>query len=240
VSGDLRASRKACTEGLELAERIGEGRLAIFQLSILAVAETDLGDPAALGHAEDAAERGRRIQQVVMRSSGVYPLARWLTAHGQAGDAVRLLEECLELGRDTDNRVHLVWVLPPYVEALLALARLEEAERAIGRGRALWREVGAQALEGIFARYEGERLVAAGRPDEALTCLDAAVARCEELDLRLELARSLRERATARRAGGDTAGAAADLGRAVELLAACGARPEEERARRELGAARPS
>jgi tetratricopeptide (TPR) repeat protein len=233
--GELAYAQAVASESLALAQRIGEGRLAIWLDAVLAQVEINLGlVEQGRKRAEDSDKRAEAIKQMIMQCAANRPLAYALTLMGDAQGAAERCEKCLALGEGTDNKVYLIITLGPYVEALLALGRLDEAAKWAKRGLDLMKESGSLLVGGDLMWYEGVRLSMSGDQEGAERQLDEAIAVLEKAELRLKIARALHARADVRRKRGNTAGAHADLERAYDIFGHCGAVPERDAVAAEL------
>jgi DNA-binding CsgD family transcriptional regulator len=131
-----------------------------------------MGQDAA---AEDAYRRANAL--------GVQPepgLSRLRTAQGRADVAIRTLQRLCAEPRPPEDRAEL---LAARVEAELAAGDVEAALGTAGELRGIAGSLGTPLLSCLAGQAEGGALLAAGRPDEALTVLRRAQQGWTELQL---------------------------------------------------------
>jgi tetratricopeptide (TPR) repeat protein len=214
--GNLAEAEAGCDDGLDLADRLGDERLAAFfagwkPLIAAEQGRIDEAIPLADAAVERGDELGLKTGQLESRRSRAC-IALLENDHETVLDLTRQIEELLE---GTDESIQPVWMYPTRCQSLIATGRLEEAEQRL--------ETTIEAARGAdMPHWAALALVARAqlhnaRGDEAAARkdLDAAIEIFEELESRLELARALVLR------GGDD-----DLNRARELFQACGAPPQ--------------
>jgi DNA-binding CsgD family transcriptional regulator len=124
---------------------------------------------------------------------------------------------------------------PDFVEALLELGRIDEAVEALDRWEADARRVGRQRVLAHVLRCRGQIAAARGEIDEAMTLLDEAAVRHEELDDRYGRARALLALGVARRRARQKRPARDAIAEALAGFEQLGAATWIERARSELG-----
>jgi DNA-binding CsgD family transcriptional regulator len=124
--------------------------------------------------------------------------------------------------------------LPDEVEALIALGRLEPAEHLIGNFEAAARRLRRPWALMMSARCRALLLAAQGELDAASQAARDALALCEGLELRIEVARTLLVAGQLERRRRKKRAASEYLGRAATEFEEMGARLWAERARAEL------
>ncbi|HSO23892.1 MAG TPA: AAA family ATPase [Chondromyces sp.] len=218
--GELAAAEACADEGIELADRLGDERLAVFLGSWKALIAADAG---RIDEAVALAERWlERAAALGLKSGHAEALRVRAYVAQRAGDHRAAIEHALEDERvleGTDERVNPVWLSAVICESLIAEQRLDEAEARNLRTLEMARKAGMSHFEALASRVSA-RLRAAGGDDGAARAeLDAAVEIFDRLGSRIELGRTLELR------GALTEGAAAgaDRERARELFEACGA-----------------
>ncbi len=224
--GDLGAARAAAEKTIQIAERIGDDRLAILARMRRVFVLADVGeDEMALENARLAVAQADELKQRQMRRWSYIALGY---VYQQQGKWERLLELAdffaAQFGGERIN-----WI----VEAYLAQGRWDQVVPLMEEDRVASDELPPQAQARRW-RLVGRVRAAQEAYEEALSLLDQAVATFEELDARLELGRTLYHRGQVRHGIGDSDGARADWTWAVELLDKCGARPDVERARQAI------
>ena len=237
--GRLRESADSLLADLEIARRIGEGRLAVWLSCIRAVALADLGEAEeARALAEWSVARAATFDQMVMRSAAARAL---IQLHIHAGDWQAVLDAALsdlELCESTDNRIPHFLVGAECAEAFQRLGRHEEAHRWTDRGLQVNGQSGSQPTVARLLTTRGKLHEAQGRRQEADRDLAEAITIHENQGLgSISLAHSASAAACGAHRG-DLARAREDLSRALDLFAACEAAPERNATQRELDAAR--
>jgi tetratricopeptide (TPR) repeat protein len=211
--GNLAEAEAACDNGLELAERLGDERLAAFlagwkPLITAEQGRIDEAIPLADAAIERADTHGLKQGQLECRR------ARALIARLQ-GDHQAILEydaQAAQLLEGTDELTFPNWWRPLASESLIALGRLDEAEQRLETTLEVTRKADMPHWEGMALKTRAQLHTARGDEEAARKDLDAAIEMFERLESRLELARALVVR------GGDN-----DLSRARDLFQSCGA-----------------
>jgi predicted ATPase/class 3 adenylate cyclase len=145
LSGDVEGAAAVLQEACEELERLGEKSFLSTSLGLLAGHLCDLG---RFDEAERYALMGKEIgatedilTEAVWRSS----LARTLAARGEHGEALRLMQESLELSEKTDMLPTRGLIFRAYGEVLVAAGRTDEARAAFEEGIERYRKKGAIA-----------------------------------------------------------------------------------------------
>ena len=221
--GELQVARTTLETGAQLAEQLDERRVLCLLGTFAAVLVGELGDDEAsadwllracsladtLGQVHMLAEcHLARAQLAIFRHDGA-------AAFVSAGEAAKLKTS-------GESRINMSYYLAfgalgaamcgdPAAEPLAreALAFCDERHLEAGRGEAY------RALARVHQAH--------GDPAAALEALDAARDAYERCEVRVDLARTLAERAAVLRALGRDAEADPDRARAHELATACGA-----------------
>src|SRR5262249_1819375 len=110
------------------------------------------------------------------------------------GRAVELCEQCAALLVGSENRVMQMELGAPMAEAYCGHGRLDEATRIIADTLAPAQATGARHYESLAWRVEGQIYATQGMAGEAARTFGQAIALCEALGSRLELARTLYQR----------------------------------------------
>ena len=211
--GALDDALTATEEGLELADRLGDERLAAFLGSwrAWATAETGRLDEAAeivdrwVARADALGLKvgkidSRRVRAHINQLRGDHPAVLSNTAEAEA-----ILE-------GTDEAIHPIWMSPITCLSLVVTGRFDEAEQRLETTLEATRRAGMPHWEGMALKVRGQLNETRGDSPTARVDFDAAIAIFEELGSRLELGRTLVLR------GEDD-----DLQRARDLFKACGA-----------------
>jgi tetratricopeptide (TPR) repeat protein len=150
-SGDSERAEREFTEGIALAETIGELRLAALLKGNFAVLQADQASKyvnaappitvsgvgqadsqrlldEALKTALDNFQEGEALGLLYSRFEGHRCLAEVRFRRGEFDEAERLCAEASELLSGTDSRLCRMWLGPLYIEVLLAAARRAEVE----------------------------------------------------------------------------------------------------------------
>ncbi|MCW8985333.1 MAG: hypothetical protein OQK55_08320, partial [Thermoanaerobaculales bacterium] len=217
--GNLAEAEAACDGGLELAERLGDERLAAFLAGWKPLITAEQGRiDEAIPLADAAIERadilGLKQGQLECRR------ARALIARLR-GDHEAILEydaQAEQLFEGTDEATFPNWWGPLASESLIATGRLEEAERRLATTLEVTRKADMPHWEAMALKARALLHAARGDEEAARTDLDAAIEIFERLESRLELGRALLLR-----------GVDGDLERARELFETCGALGDSSR-----------
>jgi tetratricopeptide (TPR) repeat protein len=245
-TGDLPAGLEAARRGQQLAEQIGEGRLAALMTAVRALVESDLGTVTP----EEAAAAGRRAMQQADALGQVYVqcMARHGVAYGHLrrgewAEAAALYAECEALYAPTENRLSPLVMGPAPALARLGLGAVEVAAELAETYLRLAQAAEAPHWEGYARRAQGQILAAQGRVEEAARALEDAIGLLAPCGSRLELGRAYYQRALLLTGQGERERAGADLSAARELFEACGAARDLRRVtdddRRDRGALIP-
>jgi hypothetical protein len=184
--GDSARAEREFTEGIALAELIGELRGAALSKGNYAILLADKASKHASESISDQVERqrlfdealavalenfaaGERLGLLYSRFDAHRCLAEVRFRRGELGDAERLCAATDEFIRDTESRVSQLWLGPLYIDVLLAAAKQAEAEgktddafskRGLAAEKlARYQELVAQCQSPRFTR-EAERLAA--------------------------------------------------------------------------------
>jgi tetratricopeptide (TPR) repeat protein len=211
--GNLAVAETACNEGLELADSLGDERLAAFLASWRALIIAELGRiheaiPLADAAIERADTLGLKLGQVESRRARAC-IALLQDDHESVLDRTSQIEELLE---GTDESAVPVWTNPTRCQSLIATGRLDEAKQPLETTLESARKSDMPHWEAMCLRARAQLHTARGDEKAARKDVDAAIEIFERLESRIELARALVIR-----------GADDDLSRARELFEACGA-----------------
>ncbi|HSQ18922.1 MAG TPA: hypothetical protein VLR92_00975, partial [Blastocatellia bacterium] len=143
--GDSARSEREYTEGIALAELIGELRGAALLKGNYAILLADKADQHASESISDQAERqrlfdealavalenfeaGERLGLLYSRFDAHRCLADVRFRRGESGEAERLCAATDDFISDTESRVSQLWLGPLHIDVLLAAAKQAEAE----------------------------------------------------------------------------------------------------------------
>lgn len=214
--GELEKAIAAADAGLDLADRLGDIRLAVFLGCWRAQAIAEFG---CIDEAKDDAEHWLRVADDLGLKSGQFEGRRTMAIIAQlAGDhgkVLEILDETDQLLEGTDEAINPAWHMPIACRSLVAVGDLEEAEAMIRRSLDASRRGDMPHWEALTIRARAQLHSARGDSAAAHRDFDEAVAIFERSGSLLELGRTL-----ALRSGDD------DLARARELFERCGAAGE--------------
>jgi tetratricopeptide (TPR) repeat protein len=211
--GNLAVAEEACDDGLEMADRLGDERLAAFLAGWKALIAAEQGRiDEAIPLADEAIKRG----DILGLKTGQFESRRGRACIAQLqGDHEAVLEytrQIEELLQGTDEAIQPVWMNPTRCQSLVATGKLDEAEQRLETTLEATRNAGMPHWEGMALKVRGQLNAARGDKDAARRDLEAAIEIFEDLGSRLELGRTLVLR-----------GEDEDLVRASEVFEACGA-----------------
>ena len=211
--GNLAVAEAACDDGLEIADRLGDERLAAFLAgwSALAIAEQgrlDEAIPLAETVIERADNLGFKTGQLDSRRVRAC-IAQLVSDHDVVLEKTGQIEGLLE---GSDEAIHPVWAAPIRSQALVATGRLDEAEELLETTLESTRRADMPHWQGMALKVRGQLAGVRDDDEAARTDLGAATEIFEKLESRVELGRTLVLR-----------GEDGDLERARELFEACGA-----------------
>lgn len=233
--GRLHEADETARSGLELAEQIGEGRLATWLEPLVAMVAADMGeDELARRHAESGNRRAVALDQMVLLTWSLHALGYGCIRRRQWEGAAGYYDQAIALWRSSENRNAALTAAPAAAEAFLGAGRREEAHELVtlalqlaGVAEAPYAAAQAQRVQGQLAALEAQW-------DAAQMAFDAAILSFERLGSRLDLGRALyrrgqlwKEREKSERRWVHRS--QADVERARELFAALGARHDLER-----------
>ncbi len=229
--GDLGGAKTAALAALELAEQIGEERLATWIGTNAAAIAADLGDDeAARQHANRTFERAQHLQQLVLSSGALHALGYSSMQRGDLQGALEAYAQYVRLVRDTENGVARNFIMASAADAHLRAGKVDEAESLANKALEVAEFAKAPHYLALARRVLGQIHAARQRYDDAALAFCEAIAGFEKTGSRLELGRALCCRASLRIDRGDAAGARADAARARDLFAETGAARDRERA----------
>ena len=211
--GELAQTEKFSQEGLELADGLGDERLAVFLGSWQAHAVADAG---RLDEAAVIANRWiDRADALALKTGQVE--SRRVRAHiaqlgGDHAATLEYADQVEKILEGTDESIHPVWIHGIVCQALVATGRLEEAETRLRATLEATRRAQMPHWEGVALKVRGLLNRARADHEAATADFDGAIVIFEKLGSRLELARTLVLR------GGDD-----DLAGARDLFEKCGA-----------------
>ena len=240
--GELDRAEADAAAARDIAEQGGQETLVAYALAVRAMADAHRGLDAARASAELALELGRRTQGTPALHFATAALGLLEVSTGRADEAVAVLAPLVEFARTEQIREPgLTRYVIDQVEALVELARLDEAAKLLDWYEANAQRLGRRSALAASGRCRALLAAAAGRIDDALDAFGRALAEHDAVPLPFDRARTLlafgatlrraKRKADARRAleeaaaAFDSLGAAAFTARARSELKRIGGRP---------------
>jgi tetratricopeptide (TPR) repeat protein len=211
--GNLAEAETACDDGLEMADRLSDERLAAFLAGWRALIAAEQGRIDEATPLADAAIRradklGLKTGQLDSRRGR----ACVALLQGEHETVLDYTAQIIDLLEGTDEAIQPVWMAPTRCQSLVATSQLDEAEQRLETTLEASRRADMPHWEGMALKVRGQLHAARCDEEAARKDFDSAIEIFEELESRLELGRTLVLR-------GDNE----DLLRARELFEACGA-----------------
>jgi len=218
--GKLVEAESTLSDGILLADKLGDERLAVFLGCWLAQVLADFG---RIDEAVQMADRWlERANALGFKSGQGEALRVRAYVANRTADHDRVLAHAAtaeSLLEGSDEQVHPIWFSNIICEALIHTGRHDEAEVKINGTLEATRTARMPHFEGLALRERGRLAAARGGVESARTDLDAAVDILDQFGSRIELGRTLALRASL--IDGDDA--EADRRKARDLFEACGA-----------------
>jgi DNA-binding CsgD family transcriptional regulator len=234
--GSLQAAAAHCGESLECAARVGGEPLRCWSLGFGAVQAAYAGErDLATARAEECRAVADRVGLHIAQRWAAWALALLALSQGDAKTAAAALEPLLPMFEEHGVPEPIVgFFLPDAIEALISLGRLQRAEHLLARF-----EEGARRLARGWALMAAGRcraLLQSARGDlsGAAATAHEAVAEAGNVELRLEVARTLLVAGQIERRCRSKQAARQSLERALEIFEQAGARLWAEKTREEL------
>jgi DNA-binding CsgD family transcriptional regulator len=239
--GELNRAEADAAAARDIAEQGGQETLVAYALAVQAMADAHRGRKARMA-AELALELGRKTQGTPALHFATAALGLLEVSTGRADEAVVVLAPLVEFARTEHIREPgLTRYVIDQVEALVELARVDEAAELLDWYEANAQRLGRRSALAASSRCRGLLAAAAGRVDDALDAFGRALAEHGAVPLPFDRARTLlafgatlrraKRKADARRALEEAAavfdslGAAAFAARARSELERIGGRP---------------
>jgi DNA-binding CsgD family transcriptional regulator len=239
--GELNRAEADAAAARDIAEQGGQETLVAYALAVQAMADAHRGREARMA-AELALELGRKTQGTPALHFATAALGLLEVSTGRADEAVVVLAPLVEFARTEHIREPgLTRYVIDQVEALVELARVDEAAELLDWYEANAQRLGRRSALAASWRCRGLLAAAAGRVDDALDAFGRALAEHGAVPLPFDRARTLlafgatlrraKRKADARRALEEAAavfdslGAAAFAARARSELERIGGRP---------------
>ena len=239
--GELELSDQTARSSLELADRIGDRRLALFSHHVLAVSLADRGrlDEAQAIIVELTAQADS-LGQVILQTLARFAAAHLAMRREDPESAYRYLEDAERIYRLTEAIGAQLLTAGVMAEACLGLGKREKAEEIARDHLQLAQRAGALREQVRALRVQGSVALAHGDPSRALELTEQAIALHADRADPLELGRTLVSRSSVRLQQGESHAARSDLNEALAIFERAGAIPDLEQTRRRLDRIGPS
>jgi DNA-binding CsgD family transcriptional regulator len=237
LRGALDVAAMHAEQGAVRAEQVGQQTLIAYSLSLRALAAAYAGDE------ELARTAGRRALELADSTTG-RPAEQFATAAlgllevslERPAEAVDVLAPLAAWAHEQDMREPgMTRFIPDFIEALVVLGRLEEAEEHAAWYAANAEQLGRRSALGAAARCRGLLAAARGDTAAALASFEEAVAHHRAAPIPFDLGRSLLALGAARRRAKERRAAREALGESHDVFRTLGATIWERRASAELG-----
>ena len=223
--GRLNEAMKAMKSCLELAEQIGEYRLAILIRLHLSIAQTDLDlDDVAEMNAQLAVSQADEIDQVFIQCWSRYAYAYQLVKKMEWSRAVKVCQEGNSLYESGENLAARRFILSIAPEAHLGAGRLAEAQAAVEEQLQLVSNAGIYHSHGVALRMKGQIDAALGNIESSYSAYQKSINILEDLGSQLELGRAFYQRGRLWGIQDQSEKASKDLQKAAEIFKQCGAK----------------
>jgi tetratricopeptide (TPR) repeat protein len=225
--GRLQDADESLRDGLELAERIGEQRLAILLGSERSMVRADLGETTTAREIGDRSlEQAETLGLIWGRLESRRALAHLESLLGNWQAVIELGKQCEALLEGSDARQSPILIGPLVVAALIREGRFDEAEAKLVGILELAGGVDSELREALARCARGQLRAARGNAEAGLEDIDAVVSALDGLESPIDLGRVLMVRAALRTPDA----ARSDLERALFLFEKHGAALDRERA----------
>ncbi len=222
--GRLTEAERLFVRAIEETGRSGDRRLGLFMRMGHAICLADTGRiEKALEIADAALREADEAKLTSHRLVGREYLGYVLRRLGRFEEAARQARIALELWRSTGSKGAFMIQGAGFAESLVRWGDVDEARPVLEAHRELAEGTRAGHRVGQNLRVRGLLASREGRARDALALLEQAVVELDTCNSRIELAHALRDRAEVLRELHRPEDARADLARAGQILAACGA-----------------
>jgi tetratricopeptide (TPR) repeat protein len=211
--------------GLDLAEQIGEHRLANLLLPLLSLIQADLdADELAEFYALESIKQADELNQVLMQCRSRFAYINLLIKREDWGEALRVCEDGKQLYLPTDNLFGQSYIQIITPLALLGSGQLTEASAAIDEVIKLVSEHQVIHNHGMALRIKGQILTELGDYEKAAEVYQESIDILSNLGSQLELGRALYQRGRLLNIENQRDAAVKDLEKARLIFEECGAK----------------
>jgi tetratricopeptide (TPR) repeat protein/predicted Ser/Thr protein kinase len=226
--GDLAEAAQTAARSLDMADSSGEKRLEILAVSLLSSIEMLRGNQAeAEALLQRALPLAEESDQVYMRCVAHSSYAYFYILQGDWPAAARFADSSMAIAEGTEHLVAKLFYGAYHAEAHWGAGNLEKAAQIAADTLALAQFAQASHPEAITRRVQGQIWTAQQRWAEAEEAFAAAIAIHQASEAKLELAWDYYYRGALYHATGRLEASRMDVGRALPLLAQCGAQPPQ-------------
>ncbi len=223
--GRLNEALEVGLSSLDLAEQIGEHRLATLLLPMLSLIQSALdADEAAEFYAQEGIKQADKLNQVMLQCMNRNAFIDLLIKRKDWDNALQVCEEGRQLYLPTENLLgqSYIQIITPLV--LLGSGQLAEAKTAVEEVLKLVIDRQVYHYQGVALRIKGQILTAQGNLDEAATVYQEAIDILVGLESKLELGRAYYHRSSMLLINQHNESAQIDLENASQLFKECGAK----------------
>jgi predicted ATPase/DNA-binding CsgD family transcriptional regulator len=222
--GELAAGLRLGDACAQMAAAVGDRRaeLWIARVQVMLLAARGAED-RAYALAERTLRDADQLVEVTIRCWSRMALADLLAQREEWSQASELYDQCAALLAGTQSHVVQMELGAPMALAYCAQGRLAQAAQLAATTLELTQTAGARHFEAAVWRAQGQIAAAQGQDGLAMRAFDTAIAQCEALGSRLELAHALYQRGAFHYARQRAEPAQADWARAQLLCGECSA-----------------
>lgn len=215
--GELRAAERASREGLEIAEQLGETRLAIWHQAQLARVLAEWGAEEAKSQAEAGVARSHALGQVILNVWTLHVLGFFHWRRGEFERAAEIYQQGLDVLQDSENLLGLKSILSFAAQAFFDAGRVERAAALAQQALELAERWPTPQNIALAQAVRGQIFTTQEKWAEAEHAFAQAIAIFDKLGSRIDLARALERRARYWRARNENERARGDATRADAL-----------------------
>jgi predicted ATPase len=223
--GQLDEALRVCQAALNLAQQLGENRLAILLRSNLCMIQTGLNlEEEAEENAQIAVSQADEIDQDFMQCLSRSAFASMLVKQKEWGKAVEVCKEGRSIYEQGENLAARSFILSIAPEAYLGAGKIEEALAAVEDQLQIVRKADTYHSLGVALRMKGQITAEIGDFEKAFKAYQESINILEDLDSQLELGRAYYQRGRLWGIKHQRDKSAKDLQKASKIFNECGAK----------------